>query len=298
MIHKRIHEDDEFKGATASTPINSKVNEFATANSDTEMGLTKSYNLNKLLTSTSRTLSNRPTSANPSKPKINHNKTNFKMQIQHEPRQTNIKSTDKDVNNEKANNNKKQQQMLPTTPSLTTTTTNNNDDHPAQPVTVTTETLYQASKKIDSSIPTTATTTVEKAVYSKSTTPSQAVTTAPSQQIMVTGSAESFSVTMDTTKLEQQQQQQEHSIVVNNLAKSYSRSHVLSRMQEKINSLECDIQMQNEPIESSIWRGNETHELCLPNTVSLYPTLLFVCTLFHFFPKKNYEPYMAWHTII
>lgn len=246
MIHKRIHEDDEFKETTASTPINLKVNEFATANLDTEMGLTKAYNLNKLLTSTSTTLSNR-TPDNPTKPKINQNKTNSKMQIQHELRQANIKSKDKDVNNEKANNKKKQ--MLPTTPSLPTT-------HPAQPVTVTTETLYRASKKIDS-VPT----TVAKAVYSKSTTASPTVTTASKR--MVTDSVESFGVTVDTTKQEQ------HSIAVNNLVKPYSRSHVLSRMEEKINSLECDIQIQNEPIESSIWRGNETHELCLPNTVSL-----------------------------
>lgn len=241
MIHKRIHEDDEFKETTVSTPINLKVNEFATANLDTEMGLTKAYNLNKLLTSTSTTLSNQ-TPDNPTKPKINQNKTNSKMQIQHELRQTNIKSKDKDVNNEKANNKKKQ--MLPTTPSLPAT-------HPAQPVTVTTETLYRASKKIDS-VPT----TVGKAVYSKSTTASPTVTTASKRM-------ESFGVTVDTTKPEQ------HSIAVNNLAKPYSRSHVLSRMEEKINSLECDIQIQNEPIESSVWRGNETHELCLPNTVSL-----------------------------
>lgn len=245
MIHKRIHEDDEFKEVTASTPINFKVNEFATANLDTELGLTKAYNLNKLLPATSRTLSNQ-TPDNPTETKINQNKTNPKMQIQHEQRQTNIKSKDKDVNNEKANNKKKQ--MLSTTPSLPTT-------HPAQPVAVTTETLYRTSKQIDS-----APTTVGKAVYSESTTASPAITTAPKR--MVTGSAESFSVTMDTTKLEQ------NSIAANNLVKPYSRSHVLSRMQEKINSLECDIQMQNEPIDSSVWRGNETHELCLPNTVS------------------------------
>ncbi|KAG4066758.1 hypothetical protein HA402_012825 [Bradysia odoriphaga] len=242
MLHKRIHEDDEFKGATSSTPINSKLNEFATVNSDTEMGLTKSYNSNKYSTSSSTTLSPR-TSDNKTKPKINQNKTNSKMQIKPEPRQTNNKSKDKDVNNEKANNKKKQ--MLQTTPTT----------HPTQTVPVTTETLHQASKKIDS-VPT----TVGRAVYSKSTIPSQTVTTAAPNR-MVTDSEESFSVTMDTTKLEQ------HSIVANNLAKPYSRSHVLSRMQEKINALECDIQMQNEPIEASIWRGNETHELCLPNTI-------------------------------
>lgn len=44
------------------------------------------------------------------------------------------------------------------------------------------------------------------------------------------------------------------------------RGRVLTRLQEKINSLECD--MQNVPSDSNVWRGNETHELSLPNTVS------------------------------
>lgn len=43
---------------------------------------------------------------------------------------------------------------------------------------------------------------------------------------------------------------------------------VLSRLEEKINSLDCDI--QNLPADSTIWRGNETHELNLPITVSFY----------------------------
>ncbi|XP_034472107.1 uncharacterized protein LOC117779878 [Drosophila innubila] len=51
-----------------------------------------------------------------------------------------------------------------------------------------------------------------------------------------------------------------------NLAKSASkpiaRPRILSRLQEKINSLECEI--QNVPQDSHLWRGNETHELLLP----------------------------------
>lgn len=54
-----------------------------------------------------------------------------------------------------------------------------------------------------------------------------------------------------------------------------SRPRVVSRLQDKINSLECD--MQNELIESNVWRGNETHELCLPNTVSLLIILSLRC---------------------
>lgn len=45
-------------------------------------------------------------------------------------------------------------------------------------------------------------------------------------------------------------------------SKPISRPRILSRLQEKINSLECDIQTL--PSDSHIWRGNETHELMLP----------------------------------
>nr|XP_014086896.1 uncharacterized protein LOC106615278 [Bactrocera oleae]XP_036222390.1 uncharacterized protein LOC106615278 [Bactrocera oleae]XP_036222391.1 uncharacterized protein LOC106615278 [Bactrocera oleae] len=51
-----------------------------------------------------------------------------------------------------------------------------------------------------------------------------------------------------------------------NLSKSSSkpivRPRILSRLQEKINSLECEI--QNVPSDAHLWRGNETHELLLP----------------------------------
>lgn len=241
MINKRIHEDDEFKEVTSSIPTNVKVNEFGT-DTDKVQNRTNSFNLSNFLTSTTKTLLNN-TPNNPSKPKINQNKTNSEMQIRHEPRKTNIKSEDKDVNNKKANNKKKQ--MLPTTPFPSNT-------HPKQPITVTTERLYQAPIQ-NFTVPKT---TVEKAVYSKSTTPSAIVTTAPKQML---STMENFNATIDITD------QKQHSTTTINSVKPYSRSHVLSRMQEKINSLECDIQMQNEPI----WRGNETHELFLPNTVSL-----------------------------
>ncbi|XP_037960522.1 mucin-5AC [Teleopsis dalmanni] len=45
-------------------------------------------------------------------------------------------------------------------------------------------------------------------------------------------------------------------------SKPIARPRVLSRLQEKINSLECEI--QNVPQDSHLWRGNETHELLLP----------------------------------
>ncbi|XP_039494300.1 protein HEG isoform X2 [Drosophila santomea] len=45
-------------------------------------------------------------------------------------------------------------------------------------------------------------------------------------------------------------------------SKPIARPRILSRLQEKINSLECEI--SNVPQDSHLWRGNETHELLLP----------------------------------
>lgn len=45
-----------------------------------------------------------------------------------------------------------------------------------------------------------------------------------------------------------------------------SHPRILTRLEEKLNTLDCDI--QNLSADSTIWRGNETHELNLPITVS------------------------------
>jgi hypothetical protein len=47
-----------------------------------------------------------------------------------------------------------------------------------------------------------------------------------------------------------------------------TRPHTLSRLQERINALDCDLQTMS-PDTSAIWRGNETHELNLPVHVSV-----------------------------
>lgn len=48
---------------------------------------------------------------------------------------------------------------------------------------------------------------------------------------------------------------------------------IVSRLEEKLNQLDCDI--QNLSADSTVWRGNETHELNLPSTVSTFlPYLL------------------------
>lgn len=53
-----------------------------------------------------------------------------------------------------------------------------------------------------------------------------------------------------------------------------TRPRVLTRLEEKMNSLECEI--QSVPQESHVWRGNETHELMLPIMVSGF-IFLFSC---------------------
>ncbi|KAH8413164.1 hypothetical protein KR009_008567 [Drosophila setifemur] len=45
-------------------------------------------------------------------------------------------------------------------------------------------------------------------------------------------------------------------------SKPIARPRILTRLQEKINSLECEI--PSVPQDSHLWRGNETHELLLP----------------------------------
>jgi hypothetical protein len=45
-----------------------------------------------------------------------------------------------------------------------------------------------------------------------------------------------------------------------------SAHRIPSRLEEKLESLSCDIPPL--PTESRLWRGNETHELMLPITVS------------------------------
>jgi hypothetical protein len=54
-----------------------------------------------------------------------------------------------------------------------------------------------------------------------------------------------------------------------------SRPRMLSRLEEKLNSLDCDI--QNLSADSTVWRGNETHELNLPITVSNFHSFILFC---------------------
>ena len=53
-----------------------------------------------------------------------------------------------------------------------------------------------------------------------------------------------------------------------------SHLRVLSRLEEKINSLDCDIQNLS-ILDTNVWRGNETHELNLPITVSDFTDICY-----------------------
>lgn len=74
-------------------------------------------------------------------------------------------------------------------------------------------------------------------------------------------------------------------IVSSNEQRPYSRRsrpRVLTHLQEKINSLDCD--MQNAmPKDANVWRGNETHELNLPTTVSQFCICFYVCAVCYVF---------------
>ncbi|XP_023166221.2 uncharacterized protein LOC111596297 [Drosophila hydei] len=77
----------------------------------------------------------------------------------------------------------------------------------------------------------------------------------------------SAKIKITTTAAKQSPADMEKSSQLANLTKSSLKPiavpRILSRLQEKINSLDCDI--QNVPQDSHLWRGNETHELLLPN---------------------------------
>lgn len=50
--------------------------------------------------------------------------------------------------------------------------------------------------------------------------------------------------------------------------------HTSTRLQDRLGAIDCDLPVL--PRESRLWRGNETHELHLPVTVSFYYVLIIV----------------------
>lgn len=63
-------------------------------------------------------------------------------------------------------------------------------------------------------------------------------------------------------------------ITASSIVMPTSHLRVLSRLEEKINSLDCDIQNLS-ILDTNVWRGNETHELNLPITVSDFTDICY-----------------------
>lgn len=57
---------------------------------------------------------------------------------------------------------------------------------------------------------------------------------------------------------------------LNTSSSALAAAHSPARLQERLGAIDCDLPVL--PRESRLWRGNETHELNLPVTVSLYYT--------------------------
>lgn len=67
---------------------------------------------------------------------------------------------------------------------------------------------------------------------------------------------------------------------------------ILSRLEEKLNTLDCDIQNLSAD-STAVWRGNETHELNLPITVSFL--FLFYLSLFPLSLSFNFHAVFSLH---
>lgn len=89
-------------------------------------------------------------------------------------------------------------------------------------------------------------------------------------RIAATTTVDSLTTTNAPPSTNSQQQQQ----------RTYTpRPRVISRLEEKLNQLDCDI--QNLSADSTVWRGNETHELNLPITVSAFNFFFFLYFFTH-----------------
>lgn len=69
---------------------------------------------------------------------------------------------------------------------------------------------------------------------------------------------------------------------------AYVRPQKLNHLRDRINALECDMQATL-PEDATVWRGNETHELTLPTTVSAIFRFSKCSTIFSFvsFPTES-----------
>lgn len=182
-----------------------------------------------------------------------NNKTKPKMQIRNIAHQTNISVEDKNVNSTLLANKNQTAFSKTTTQSSSMMTAAGTSRSTGVDATTITTTQRHSPSSFSSSL---ASTSSFSSSSSSSPALSSSVTPHP-LNTTPTNEKSTTIVTMDTSAT---------IVPLRNVAKSYSRPRVITRLQEKINSLECD--MQNVPVDSNVWRGNETHELCLPNMVS------------------------------
>lgn len=113
----------------------------------------------------------------------------------------------------------------------------------------------------------------------KSTEPSKVVTEVTKAAVEVTTSVKWFTKQGETTV----SQANGSTTVINSAASSTTESNPAehgypartpTRLDERLQALDCDIPLL--PAESRLWRGNETHELMLPITVSGFNLLMYL----------------------
>lgn len=116
------------------------------------------------------------------------------------------------------------------------------------------EILHKESKGASTSTPKT---TIKPNIVRDKLLSSNKIPIEASRLMASTFTAESLT-TVTASTIQQQHQQRPFT----------AHPRVISRLEEKLNQLDCDI--QNLSADSTVWRGNETHELNLPTTVSLF----------------------------
>lgn len=137
-------------------------------------------------------------------------------------------------------------------------------------------------KRVSSSVTPTFTTLKPRAEPLKSTVTSTTATSTTKRSFRTT---KAYDATESSTTIERHSTKVHASTkgTVNsarrqksNISSSVVAAHTPARLQERFGAIDCDLPVL--PRESRLWRGNETHELNLPLTVSIDD---FLSSLFH-----------------
>lgn len=157
-----------------------------------------------------------------------------------------------------------------TTPSVSSTTTQSSTTltpetsvRPLQKTTIPDRTTrsVETQETIITVTDTPITLGITKFVATRQTSKGSEVVTAAATTSTSTTSEPATTTTVEATTAEEQKK-----VAVVQLERSYA-SHNPNRLDERLQALDCDIPLL--PAESRLWRGNETHELNLPITVSV-----------------------------